>query len=326
MGTILGVDAGGTKCDALLVDMTGKVLARGRCDVSHDASGRSVMGSGRSHDSVAHAVRQALAGYEGNELYVATSGVSQDFVKQLAQEAGIIVVDTTYVPEAEAALAQAGEDTGIVALAGTGAFVYGRTREGQKLSLDGQGPFVGDQGSAHYIGLMAMRAALQSRWHPRHHTSLAARLQTITVGNTNGSKAANPISFILSNPDRSEVAALAQIVDEEACKGDRIAQEILQKAAEALSETLWDVVDRLGMAEEAYPLVAIGGVLTSSDLYYQHFCKMAHKIAPKLRPVRLDLPAVVGVVLAGAKNWQSPDLNKLRGKLLDNMKLVGKGS
>ncbi|MBM3496571.1 MAG: hypothetical protein FJX72_19970, partial [Armatimonadetes bacterium] len=163
---ILGVDSGGTKSEVVLADGDGIVLGRGVCAYDDPASGRGPGGSGRTDASVRAAIGRcrseagasALAGRNGlgeRTLCVVGRGRLPDGSIPSGSFRDIVYRP---VREQDGPLALAGAQAGIVVLAGTGAFVYGRTPDGAELHLDSLGPLLGDAGSAFEIGLRAMRA------------------------------------------------------------------------------------------------------------------------------------------------------------------------
>jgi len=298
MQCVLAIDAGGSKCDALVVTLAGDAVGWGRCSVKELGSGRGPGGSGRSATTVRRAMLQALEQVGGAQiLEVAGYGVGSEQVRGHFGPA----VRFRGVREHDAALALVGAEAGIVALAGTGAFVYGRRPDGADLHLDALGPLLGDYGSGYHIGLMAIRAAARASWHPRHATSLAEPVvQACSAFRPNRARF-SLVEYMLGNPDRAEIASLAELVDAHAEAGDAVARQILITAADELAETLWDVVDRLSLANEHLPLVGTGGVLTGSRRYWEHFCDRCKEIAPGLEPVRAPGPLVAGVAFLALK-------------------------
>ena len=316
MRYILGIDSGGTKSEAMLVHEDGTVVGWGRSTPTE--FGRAVFtfhGNGRTRNAVSTAVRKALGNTRFDELLVA--GVATVHSLAFLTESFPARVELHLAGEFSSAFALVGEPCGIVALAGTGSFVHGLTRDGRVVHLDGLGPWLGDHGSGYRIGYQAFRAAARSGWHPRHRTSLAGRIYRVC-----GLKREDPlggalIRHMLPDRDRSEVASLARIVDEEAEAGDRVAREILEAAASGLAETIYDVVQWLGMDGEDYALVGTGGVAAKSRIYWEHLCTRVHEFAPRLRPVRSDLPAVVGVVLTALRKLHPHDLEPVRQRLCE---------
>lgn len=297
---ILGVDAGGTKSEALLADTAGRVIGYGLCTFTDPSSGRGPGGSGRTGDSVRTAVSRALKDFRGSltgDLLI----IGRGRLPEGAVPSGMFrTVRHRAVSEQDAALALAGSSVGVVALAGTGAFVFGRTEDGRELLLDAFGPLLGDAGSAFDIGLRALRKTARASWHPRHATSLDGPLQRACASHVGGHARFDLVSYMLAYRDRSEIASLARIVDEHAEAGDAVACSVLREAADEISETLYDVVERLEIRNAELPLVAAGSVARKSRLYWERLCSRAREFAPLLRPVVPEVPDVVGMVLAGA--------------------------
>jgi len=246
----LAVDSGGTKCDVVVADATGAVLSRD----SHRRPGAS----GRSATVIRESIRCALAGLSGDcgRFDVFLTGVPQQCLRgrlvhlratnPAARRKAFLAVRALAegqvsriedISESAAALAMHGLDEGIVALSGTGAFVHVvLPAQGVDLHYDGYGPLLGDHGGAYQIGLAAFRAAAAARWSPRRATSLRD-----AVFNALGVSCVHEaIELSLQPLDRSLLASLAKIVEEEALKGDAVAQAILLSAADALTETLAD--------------------------------------------------------------------------------------
>jgi N-acetylglucosamine kinase len=262
-------------------------------------------GRGRSSEAITEASLQALDGVECSELLVAGNAACD------LQLPGC-KISSLGVGEARAALALAGEHAGVVALAGTGAFVYGRTHDGRHFTIDGLGPLVGDFGGAYHLGHMALRAAAKSGWAHRYRTSLAESVREHLLGDPRSDDLGQRlIPFSLSKYDRADIAGLAEIVDREANAGDAIARELIITAATALAESVRVVIDHLEMAQRNYCLVRTGSLVTHSSLYWETLCGAVSEFAPLIRPIVCDLPPVVGVAIA-ALEVEDPTSSSLR--------------
>ena len=203
---VLAIDNGGTKCEALLVRADGVVLGRGLC--------RKAGVSGRSKVATRRAAREALRGAPGKlkELRIACHGniLPESFFAPYAER-----VETRLVTEAQGIFALTGHAHGIIALSGTGAFIHARTTDGREIHLDGLGPLIGDYGGGFFIGRQALRAAACATWHPRRKTLLRD-----AVLNAYGAKSVEeliPLNWAVR--DRSEIAQLAQLVNDAANAG-----------------------------------------------------------------------------------------------------------
>ena len=201
-------------------------------------------------------------------------------------------------------------------LAGTGALFMGINHDGQYLFMDGLGPLLGDCGSAFHIGYLALRAAAQSEWHPRHNTTLGKSIRLALGGREVDPHGSSLIKFAFSEYDRSDIAGLSRIVTAAATDGDTVARNILKEGATALAGTVFDVVDRLGMAGDDNAIVGTGGMLSNSPMYWQLLCENVYKFAPNLRQVVSDLQPVVGIGIKALQakypdDWQ-PRADTLR--------------
>jgi N-acetylglucosamine kinase-like BadF-type ATPase len=246
------------------------------------------------------ATARALAGLgktKGLDLYIVGRGRMPDGV---ADERAFRSVTGLSVREQDGPLALAHATAGIVVLAGTGAFVYGRSPAGAEVFLDALGPLLGDAGSAFDIGLRAIRAAARAGWGPRHATAMAAPLIEACAAYAGGKGGFDLVSYMLQHRDRSELASLARIVDEHAEAGDVVARRVLEEAADAIAETLRDVVARLSIGSRPLPMVAAGSVARRSRIYWRRVCERAAEIGPGLLPCVPEQREVYGAILAAS--------------------------
>jgi hypothetical protein len=265
--------------------------------------GRTVTGTGRSQTAVQEALTKALEGIVCDELLVVNYSPRFPYACFAPHCRGRVRFRS--VREAPAARALAGVRDGIVAVAGTGAVVGAVTREGRESYLDGLGPMLGDHGSGFHIGLMAIRAAAQSGWHPRRGTALADAVYAHLGGRVGDRHGDSLITYMLGDRDRSEIASVARIVNEQAERGDSTAVDLLQQAAADMAGTVFDLADTLGMTAEAYPFVGTGSVATRSRIYWERLCELVAEFAPAFVPMRSPLPPVIGVALWGLQHGGS---------------------
>ncbi len=306
MECYLGIDAGGTKCEALLVSADGVVRGWG--------SQRTPGVSGRSRSSIIGAVQQTLATLRGNDLVIHAAIIGgEDFdtlepspaasfgrvvttagaMSDLIARTGISHLESVMgSSESDSALALHGQAWGVVALAGTGAFVHVRCADGRTRHVDGMGPVLGDHGGAYQIGLRAFREAARAHWHPRRATELRARV----FAALNLDSVSEAVRFSLHAHDRSVFASLAAEVDAAARTGDVIARSILEDAADDLAATVRDAVDAVGTTDAECALIGIGSVATRSAVFWERLCYAVHGFAPRFRPLADTRPPVIGVL------------------------------
>lgn len=295
MVLLLAVDSGGSKCEAICVDTAGNLLGRAHRDFRTVTGARFIGGLGRSERLVAETIRAALpAPLDVSELHVC-GPLPDKLVPELGQVQSIV---HHVVREHDGPLALAGTRSGIVVLAGTGAFAYGRRQDGQEIHFDGIGPLYGDYGSGFQIGLAGIRAAGRSSWSRRYETALAGPILEACREQSGMGSEFNIISYMSDIRDRSEIASLARIVDQVANAGDPTAMAIIRGAAADMAETVRCVVDHLGVAREELPMIGTGSVATHSRLFWSALSEGVHAFAPGLTPTLPTVPAVFGLGLA----------------------------
>ena len=285
---ILAVDPGGTKCETLLVAADGTLLAHGRQ--------RDWAMGGRHPQIIRRAIAQALHRHAPAPLRIVASvdrSWRPDLPKGWRNNA-----HTFSASEAMSALATAGQSFGMVVIAGTGARVAMRARTGREFSLDTLGPVLGDSGSGYFIGRAALRALARDIQLARPATRFRRRVLR-ACGCRNLSAL---VQFSLQARDRSLIASLAKIVDEEARAGDRLARRLLHDGATAMAGTVRDLVQHLGLTGKEIPVVGAGSVAAHSDIYWREFCRQLRSIVPRGKPVRVRLPPVAGLAAHALEN------------------------
>ncbi|WP_127572259.1 N-acetylglucosamine kinase [Georgenia faecalis] len=148
---------------------------------------------------------------------------------------------------------------GLVVVAGTGA-VAARVRDFRLSAfVDGNGWFVGDAGSGHWIGVEAVKAALAT-FQAGPRTALAAAVADAAGLALEWSAL---VQWVYGRPPRA-LAALAPVVRDAAAAGDAVATDILDRAAAALVASL----ARLDPTADDGAVVLAGTIARSEDLLH----------------------------------------------------------
>lgn len=284
----LGIDGGGSKCDAVLIDEAGTVVGWGRGGPTHlPYDPRALVDA-----SYSRAIAGALAEAREAELYIA-GRLHEGPPRETAAQAGRIAFHLD-ANEVDTAFASVQQEWGIVVLSGTGSFVHGRTADGRHLHFGGLGPVLGDYGSAYDIGLLGARAAFASGWTPARRTSLADAIpRALGVAGLRDVMR----RVYVDRMGRREIAALAKVVEAEARKGDRVAVDCLVRSAEELAEMAIDLVKELELVEVAFPMIAIGSVAQRSAIWWEHICRRVAEVAPRAQPLIPQFRPAVGAAL-----------------------------
>jgi N-acetylglucosamine kinase-like BadF-type ATPase len=282
MSYFLGVDGGGTKTEAVLIDMENNEIARVTAGPSNfhavgaevaEASLRAAIGG------ILSAARLEAAGVTALGLGMAGAARPRDqetIRAMLSRIARFPCVLITH--DAETALVGAtGRRHGAVLIAGTGAIAYGVNARGESRRADGWGHLLGDEGSAYWIGREALRAAARAHDGRGPATDLAERLLS-HLGLDDASKL---IRFVYAAGfGVPQVAALAPLVEQGATDGDMIAQAILRQAGWHLGSTLRAVILGLRMGRQAFDVALMGAVLRARGIVRATVDSTLAEIAP----------------------------------------------
>jgi glucosamine kinase len=186
---------------------------------------------------------------------------------------------------------------GILVLAGTGSMAWGAAPSGSSTRSGGWGPLFGDEGSAHAIGLAALRGASHALDRRGAATSLVEALpRSLGVGSLWE-------ALGLLERDRSTTrmltARLAVIVDAEASSGDGVALAILRAAASDLVAHARAVRRQLALEAAATPLAFAGGCFRSRHVRDRFRAEAIGLGFPEPTAAQRQ-PVYGGVLLAGA--------------------------
>jgi glucosamine kinase len=233
----LGIDGGGTKCCALLVDANGAELGRGI-----GGSANAYQNLLQTQNSIITATHMALraanlpdAALKNIVAGVGLAGVNVPSVFT-AMNAWQHPFKTLHLStDLHIACLGAHQSDGAVIVAGTGSCGYAFVNN-QATIIGGHGFLLGDKGSAAWIGLAAVKAVLLAADNLASPTDLSELLSDYLQ--------AKNIALVekLSNASSADFAQLARFVFIAADKKDETATKILCEGADylsALAELLW---------------------------------------------------------------------------------------
>lgn len=235
----LGIEGGATRTAGVLADGRLRIVARA---VAGPANIYSV-GPEEALQAVEHTVARLLAAAGASKDSIAASALCMAGVRTSRQAAewrrlaGNLGLPGQLLAthDAAAALAAGSPDcTGVLALCGTGSLAYARRADGAEKFAGGRGPLLGDEGSGFDIAHRALRAAARSA-DRRGPKSLLESLIPERLGLPDLDALvpwASPFA-------KDRVAGLAPIVFEAAARGDDVAIDIVEDAAE---DVAWAVV------------------------------------------------------------------------------------
>jgi glucosamine kinase len=262
MSFFLALDAGGTKTDYVLADET-RELARVRTGTIKRMRVDAATASQNLESALAQLSAQTGISMSSiTRTCIGTAGETVPLVRDWLQASfrarvgGALLI----LGDVEIALEAAFPGrAGVLAMAGTGSNVLGRTNEGLLITAGGWGPALADQGSGHRIGLESLRAMFLARDEERHTLLLSATMDFWQLSSLEGLvEYANS----LPAPDFSQLTA---VVLRCAQLGDEIALTVLRQQGEELAYLVRLVIRRLRLAanepEWTPPIAFTGSIL-----------------------------------------------------------------
>ncbi len=297
---VVGIDAGASKTRAFAVDRAGIVVGRGA------GGGANLFSSPDPQGSIAAALAEALGGRAADAIVLSCAGGDRDAERTRGHDILVRLAPPgaklRVTHDAIAAL-YAGNPTGcgVVLIAGTGSIAYGRNEEGDEDRAGGWGHLIGDEGSAVWCGLEALRAiahAVDGRGAPTRMTALL--FQELGVG-----EFADVLPQLYGKPHPAPaVLAAARALGLASAEGDALANSILQRGAHALARAAMVVAHALALP--GGPVYLAGGAFEQLPLLQRLVQLELLSLLPQatVEPVREE-PAMGAARLAAALAWSA---------------------
>ncbi len=262
MTIIVGVDGGGSKTHAVVVDEQGRQLGVGLAGCgNHQGPGIEV-----ALANVQKAVNTALtqAGLTADDVDFVQYGLAgadrqHDFdiirpaLKTLPYQNWDVVCDTM-----EGLRCGSPNNVGVVLVCGSGTNAMGRSADGKMVQIGGFGTLFGDAAGGDYLARETFRAAVRS-WEYREAPSVL----TERVAHHLGFESMEEVYHHYLDHELDAVPlSLTLVLHDAAADGDALAIRILQSTGHELGLAANSVVRRLGtFGDESFPVVLVGSVL-----------------------------------------------------------------
>ncbi len=297
---VLGVDGGGTKTHAIIMDERLRVLGEGTAGPSNPMR----VGIASAASSVRDAVDQACqeAHVQRADIVAAEvglAGVRRGDLRQRMHEAltGLGINSIEVVTDADIALFGATDgQPGLVIIAGTGSICCGINAQGKHLCSGGWGPLAGDEGSGSWISRKALQAIARACDGRGHKTVLGkAACDYFNVATVDDLL----IAIYAPGVTNDRIAGFGKFVIEAAQEDDEVAREIVAEAGRELGMAATAVIRRLRMERDRFQVAHVGGVFAAGDLIIDPLREEVERVAPKayLAPARRP-PAIAAARMA----------------------------
>jgi glucosamine kinase len=302
MSPVLGIDGGGTRTRASIVDGE-RVLAFGE----NGSIKRLRVGAEMAEENLRALLKDVFAQAGLHGVKAASAGVAsatmpgvKEWVTTVFDDFG--VERSEVVGDEVIALDGAFKGgPGILQIAGTGSNCIGRAPDGGRESAGGWSSRLGDEGSGYWIGLHAVRRALSAldREEPTRVLDV--------VGGLWGTTSIEELVNLGDSSPGPDFAALAPAISQLAEEGDAVAMGVLQQAATDLVDSVLLVRAKLRRKHNLpaeVPVAWIGSVIGKSRLVREQFFAGLHQAAPEMPIGKAEVAGIEGAV------WRAQQLAK----------------
>lgn len=253
---VIGIDAGGTKTEAVLADGLGEVLARARRGGANLAAHGELAVEKTLHDVIDEVLGDdrrpdviclGIAGVDRPD----DDAVIRGIMRRIGARTRVLVTNDALI----ALVAGAGLGPGVVVIAGTGSIAYGRDAAGEAARAGGWGYILADEGSGFWIGRQALRAVVRAADGRGPATALTPLVLEF-FGVVRAEQLVPEVYRHYLKP--SDIARCAGLVERARVEGDAVAARIASEAADELSAAVHSVVGQLQLTGR-FPVVMAGG-------------------------------------------------------------------
>lgn len=298
---VVGVDGGGTKTHAVILDANSAILGEGLAGASNPLR----VGIAAAAAAIREAIDRACesAHLRRTDLLAAEIGLAGARRKELSarmREAllSLGIGEVVVVGDADIALYGATEGApGLIVIAGTGSICCGINARGKNACAGGWGPIAGDEGGGAWIARRALRAIAHAVDGRGPTTSLTGAACTyFHVSDPNDLSTAIYAPTITNE----RLAGFAKFVIQAAKARDQVAREIMAEAGRELGVSATAVIRSLKLERDTFQVAYVGGVFEAGrDLVLPALREEVNRVAPKayLAPPRF-LPAVAAARMA----------------------------
>jgi N-acetylglucosamine kinase-like BadF-type ATPase len=305
MSVVLGIDGGGTRTRASLVDKE-KTLAF----AEHGSIKRLRVGADIAEANLRALLADVFAQAGKASIAAASVGVAsatmpgvREWIEAVLQKFGVTRIEV--VGDQIIALDAAFKGgPGILQIAGTGTNCIGRAPDGSSETAGGWSSRLGDAGSGYWIGLHALRRALAA-----HDREEPTRILD-TVGRIWGTPTIDELVNLGDSTPGPDFAALAPAINQLAEEGDAVAAGVMAQAAKDLVESVLLVRAKLGRKHNLtaeVPVAWIGSVIGKARLVREPFFAGLRAAAPAMPICEKEVAGIEGAI------WRAQRLAETAG-------------
>ncbi|PMQ01734.1 MAG: kinase [Dictyoglomus sp. NZ13-RE01] len=297
----LGVDAGGSKTDAIILDEDGNIIGLGRAG----AGNYEVVGVEGAKKNWLLAIERAkgdlrITSFEKACFGLAGADFPEDF-EMLEKEIKSLNIAKEFCIENDATIAlRAGSKDfwGIIIIMGSGTNGYGRRRDGRSFRFYGEGYAFGDWGGASSVVQEMLHCAFRS-YDGRGDKTILEDMALEFFGAKNFDELAKRLYY--HHEEWRKALEFAPYLFKAIENGDKVAIGIGEKIVDETVRAIYALMSKLELFKEETPIVLGGSLFKGADWLKEYISAKVHIFSPKSIVSVLKAPPVLG---AGILAWE----------------------
>ena len=261
----VGVDGGGSKTLAVIVDTQGRERGRALAGSGNHAVVGLEQAVSQLRAAVEKAAQAAGCRLPLQAAWFGVAGVdSSHDHDRLFPHLSALALRVLLTNDAELVLGALDNRVGVALIAGTGAIGLGRNAQGDFARASGWGHLLGEEGSGYELGRQALISAVRAADGRGPQTLLLDRI----LEHWHLPDASGILAQVYPDADTAKIARLSSLVYTAARAGDAVARAIVQRAVNELALVATTVSDKLRFSDQPLPL-ALGGSLFIHETDYR---------------------------------------------------------
>ena len=305
---VVGLDGGGTKTEAILVDPSGTILSK----KIGGPSNFQILGVDKAASVILDLVQECVAeaGCEARDIVAVVAGLTgagrqtdkDRMLSGLLEEMkrrNLSFAHTAIESDARIALEGAfSGGVGIILIGGTGSIAFGKGHDGTIFRVGGWGRILGDEGSGYTIGREGLNAVTK-HLDGRIRSTLLTKMVSQKFGLSSQEEIIHAVY-----KEQFDVASVAPLVINGASQHDLECERILNKATFELTEHVRALLLKIesaarGKAKQRIPLAFIGGLLANETVLRKIVKHRINFSLPQISVVEPQRSPSQGAVLLG---------------------------
>ncbi len=302
----LGIDGGGSKTLAVIVDAEGRERGRALAGSANYAAVGLEQAVANLHAAAEQAAQAAGCRLPVKAAWLGLAGVDRPADQALLLPRLQTLADSMRLTnDAELLLSALDDAVGVAIVAGTGSIALGRNARGATARAGGWGHILGDEGSGYEIGRLALQAATRAADGRGEATTLLERILAFW----SLEQPDDLIGRVYSDDDKAAIARLSALVFSAAQAGDRVARKIAQHAADELALAALTVCVALDFSGGHVALALGGGLLIHEQRFQRQVLRRLRRRLALGQVAIVEQPALsaaqAAITLATASAWEA---------------------